>query len=85
MNNYPLDCIRLDGLSQTNSNARKRGIVIHPSMTLSFIPFELKGVSLPLTPESEGCFAVSFKTFNAIKKLREKTVSPIYLYANYEE
>ncbi|MGN1354480.1 MAG: murein L,D-transpeptidase catalytic domain-containing protein [Alloprevotella sp.] len=85
MTKYPLDCIRLDGLSPTNSNARVRGIVIHPSVTLSLTPFPLKGVSLPLTPESEGCFAVSLKTFNTIKKLREKTVSPIYLYANYEE
>lgn len=75
-----IPCIRLDGLSSTNSNARVRGIVIHPSIMVTLTPFGINGVSYPLSPESEGCFAVSWHTFNKIKRLKR----PAYLYAYYE-
>lgn len=76
-NGYP--CLILEGLSPTNSNAEARGILIHPSIMASLLPFELRGASFPLTNASQGCFAVSLHTFNTIKNLDE----PIYIYAKY--
>lgn len=72
---YP--CLRLDGLSPTNSNARVRGILVHPSIMVSLRPFELEGRCFPLTKSSEGCFSVSLYTFSKIKSLRR----PVYIYA----
>ncbi|EJX02035.1 hypothetical protein EVA_09861 [gut metagenome] len=76
-NGYP--CMTLQGLDPTNSNAQTRGILIHPSVLVSSLPFEIEGASFPLTNSSNGCFSVSFHTFRIIKKLQE----PIYLYAKY--
>lgn len=72
-------CLRLDGLSPTNSNARARGIVIHPSIMVTLTPFGIDGMNYPLTPESEGCFSVSWHTFLKIKHLKR----PIYLESYY--
>lgn len=79
MHVMPIKCFRLKGLSSTNSNAEKRGIVIHPSVTASLLPFELKGVSLPLTIESKGCFAVDIFTMYAIRRCFNK--GNVYIYA----
>lgn len=79
MHTIPVKCFRLKGLSATNSNAEKRGIVIHPSVTASLLPFEIKGVSLPLTIESKGCFAVDINTMYAIKQCFNK--GKVYVYA----
>lgn len=76
MNSFPINCFRLKGLSSTNSNAEKRGIVIHPTLSSS-LPF--KTHYLPLTDESHGCFGVSFETMRVIRKLYGKGI--IYLYA----
>ena len=79
-NGYP--CIRLDGLSNTNNNIRKRGICIHPSIMASLLPFEIKGMNFPLTKSSEGCISVSFHTFNKIEKLlKEYDNEKIYILA----
>ena len=72
---YP--CYRLDGLDSTNSNARKRGILIHPSIMASLLPYPKKGKNFPLTKSSEGCFSVSLHTFLKIKSLK----GPVYIYA----
>ena len=74
-----IPCFRMDGLSSTNSNARARGILIHPSISATLLPFELWGVPLPLTPESMGCFAVSIHTMWKIKQLYDE--GDMYLYA----
>ena len=74
-----IPCFRLDGLSNSNSNARRRGLLIHYSLTASLLPFELWGVSLPLTRESEGCFAVSAHTMYKIARLNLE--GKVYLYA----
>ncbi len=79
MHTIPIKCFRLKGLSPTNSNAERRGIVIHPSITASLLPFELKCVSLPLTAESKGCFAVDIFTMYAIKRCFNK--GNVYVYA----
>ena len=81
MHKAPIKYFRLKGLSATNSNAEKRGILIHPSITASMLPFEIKGVSLPLTVESKGCFAVDLHTMYAIKRCYDK--GTVYVYAYY--
>ena len=74
-----ISCFRLDGMSSTNSNARTRGLLIHPSVTASMLPFEIWGMSLPLTCESLGCFAVSAHTMKKIADYKKK--GSMYLYA----
>jgi len=82
-NGYP--CIKLRGLSKTNSNAEARHIYIHPSIMVSLLPFEIYGACFPLTHASEGCFAVSYQGFRLIKKLFEQDPN-IRLYAkNYTQ
>lgn len=76
-NGYP--CMTLQGLDSTNSNAQSRGILVHPSILVSLLPFEVEGACFPLTDASNGCFAVSFHTFKVIEKLQK----PIYIYAKY--
>ena len=79
MHNIPVDCFRLQGLESTNSNAYKRGIVIHPSLTATLMPFGIWKTYLPLTPESKGCFAVSIHTMKVIDKYFKQ--GNMYLYA----
>ena len=62
-----MEAIKLKGWSDTNSNAEKRGIYIHPSIMATLLPFNLPGMNFPLTKASQGCFAVSYHTYNAIK------------------
>lgn len=82
MNYRNRDCYRLEGLSESNSSAQKRGILIHPSTLVSSIPFEIKGVNLPLTNASQGCFAVSFYTMSKINEIYNG--KPILIYAYYK-
>ena len=72
-------CFRMVGLDSTNSNAIARGILIHPSLTRTLMPFEIWGLDLPLTGESRGCFAVSCNTMYEISKRFKK--NNMYLYA----
>lgn len=71
---YP--CLRLDGLDSTNSNARRRGILVHPSIRVTLLPFEVWGRCFRLTTSSQGCFSVSLHTYYKIKNLKR----PIYIY-----
>jgi len=71
---YP--CLRLDGLDSTNSNARRRGILIHPSVRVTLLPFEMWGRCFKLSDSSQGCFSVSLHTYYKIEKLKK----PIYIY-----
>lgn len=75
-NGYP--CIRLRGLESTNSNAAKRGIVIHPSKLASALIGQWP-VNAPLTNASLGCFAVSYSSFHKICELTKSKRA--YLYA----
>ena len=80
MHSWPnAPCYRLIGLDSTNSNAMTRGILIHPSLTRTLMPFEVWGLDLPLTWESQGCFAVSCNTMYEISKRFKK--NNMYLYA----
>jgi len=76
---YP--CLRLDGLDSTNSNARKRGILIHPSIRVTLLPFEVWGRCFRLTTSSQGCFSVSIHTYYKIAQLKR----PIYIYGTILE
>ncbi len=75
-NGYP--CIRLDGLEETNSNAKVRGIVIHPSLMV--MPFEIPLFEYPRTSSSEGCFSVNYFDFKQIVKIFNER-KEVYLYA----
>ena len=66
-----MEAIKLKGWSDTNSNAERRGIYIHPCIMATLLPFNLPGVNFPLTRASEGCFAVSYHTYNQIKYYME--------------
>lgn len=80
MHSWPgAPCFRMVGLDATNSNAMARGILIHPSLTRTLMPFEIWGLDLPLTWESQGCFAVSCNTMYEISKRFNK--NNMYLYA----
>lgn len=80
MHSWPnAPCFRTIGLDSTNSNAMARGILIHPSLTRTLMPFEVWGLDLPLTWESQGCFAVSCNTMYEISKRFNK--NNMYLYA----
>ena len=72
-NNVP--CIEVHGLDPTNSNAHRRGIVIHPGLLSS------KKTLTPCEPMSQGCFTVGQDTFDAIKSLTQKSSKPLLLYA----
>lgn len=81
MNNVKMPCIRLKGLSASNSNVARRGVVIHEA------PFFADGISIgipiPITQYfSQGCFGISTKTFNLLQDLMKQKKS-IYLYAVY--
>lgn len=81
LNNYNLPCIRIKGLSKTNSNAYKRGIVIHEA------PFVTSpstvGIKIPISPYiSQGCFSISSDTFDILCDLI-KEGKTIYLYSTY--
>ena len=80
MHSWPgAPCFRMVGLDSTNSNAIARGILIHPSLTRTLMPFEIWGLDLPLTWESQGCFAVSCNTMYEINKRFKR--NNMYLYA----
>lgn len=72
-NNVP--CIEVHGLDSSNSNAHRRGIVIHPGLLTS------KKTVTPCEPFSQGCFTVGDDTFESIKTLTQKSKKPILLYA----
>lgn len=68
-------CIEVHGLDPTNSNAHRRGIVIHPGLLTS------RKTVTPCEPMSQGCFTVGQDTFDAIKSLTQKSSKPLLLYA----
>ena len=72
-NNVP--CIEVHGLDSSNSNAHRRGIVIHPGLLTS------KKTITPCEPFSQGCFTVGDDTFETIKSLTQNSKKPILLYA----
>lgn len=79
MHNYGFDCIRIDGLSPSNSNAASRGIVIHgcPVIGESYTT----GIPIPVSKYiSQGCFGISSKTLDLLQEEMDRGAR-IYLYA----
>ena len=70
-----IPCLEVHGLDPTNSNAHKRGIVIHPGLLTS------RKTVTPCEPLSQGCFTVGQETFESIKSLTQHSSKPILLYA----
>lgn len=81
LNNIDMPCIRIRGLSSTNSNVANRGVVIHEA---PFFADDISiGIPIPVSPYiSQGCFGISTKTFNLLQDLVKANTS-IYLYAVY--
>lgn len=81
LNTINMPCIRLLGLSKTNSNIAQRGVVIHEA---PFFADDISiGIPIPVTKcISQGCFGISTKTFNLLQDLMKQKRS-IYLYAVY--
>lgn len=77
-NGFP--CLRIDGLSNTNSNARKRGVVIHELPIFTGSLFD--DMKIPLNEYiSSGCFAIAPEVFELLTDLR-KEGKTMYIYAN---
>ena len=70
------ECLILEGLEATNSNARKRQILIHSYKDVYYnpgtYPFNVFGKNL-----SHGCFVIDKRAFNKTKKISK----PILLWA----
>lgn len=79
---FKIPCYRLRGLSSTNSNAEKRGIVIHAGLTPTLVPFEVWKSYLPTTIESQGCFTVSLGTMLALNHYIKYNNAYLYAYKN---
>jgi len=79
-----LPCLILDGLDSSCSNARRRGILVHPSVMVSGFQYGIWPFYLPLGPASEGCFAISFNAYRKLERLYDKERKPIMIHA-YEE
>lgn len=71
-----LDCIELHGLDKTNSNAYKRGILIHTGMYSDIQTFPF-----PCVPISQGCFTITRRMFYHTTDLMRYSDKPILLYA----
>ena len=72
-----LPAFLLDGLSATNSNARKRQILIHPYYTVCDIP--TYPFHAPMNV-SQGCFVISPLKFQALKTFFQQG-KPVLLWA----
>lgn len=79
-----LPCLILDGLDSSCSNARIRGILVHPSVLVSVFQYGIWPFYIPLGPESEGCFAISNNAYRRLERLYDKEKKTIMIYA-YEE
>lgn len=68
----------LEGLSSTNSNARRRGILVHSSRTVSNWRY---GIKRKTEHTSEGCFTVDSRTLDKLMTLQRRGMK-IYIIAH---
>lgn len=80
-NGYP--SYVLEGLDPTNSNARMRQILIHPSKVVSAFGFGAYPFYLPLKKVSSGCFTISFFNFKKLRHIINRETKPVMLIAYY--
>ena len=75
---FGIPCYETHGLESSNSNAYKRGILIHPDYLLS------NSSPAPIFPfHSFGCFAIPDESFNIISKYIQNSNKPVLLWAYY--
>ena len=65
MQSYPIDAFELDGLDMTNSNARARAILIHPS----------------IGPRSLGCITLPFLSYKRLSKKLHSQCGSVIVWA----
>lgn len=82
MSSTGLPSFRLKGLDSSNSNAMKRGILIHSAKLISNYRLGIYPFYLPLDKRiSSGCFAVDIDMMDIVGDLVEKEKKPILLFA----
>ena len=82
MSSTGLPSFRLSGLDSSNSNALKRGILIHSAKLISYCRLGVFPFYLPLDKRiSSGCFAIDIDMMDIVGDLVDKEKKPILLYA----
>lgn len=82
MSSSGLPSFRLQGLDTSNSNAMKRGILIHSAKLVSYCRLGIYPFYLPLDRRiSSGCFAIDIDMMDVVGELVDKEKKPILLYA----
>lgn len=82
MSSSGLPSFRLKGLDSSNSNAMKRGILIHSAKIVSLSRLGIFPFYLPLDKRiSSGCFAVDIDMMDIVGDLVDKEKKPILLFA----
>ena len=82
MSSSGLPSFRLQGLDTSNSNAMKRGVLIHSAKLVSFCRLGIYPFYLPLDRRiSSGCFAIDIDMMDVVGDLVDKEKKPILLYA----
>jgi len=77
-----LPSLLLDGLEASNSNARSRGILVHPFWTVEVASILGTGIFSDRT--SWGCFTTSYRAFFALRSKIEAESKPVLLWAYCE-
>ena len=78
-NGYP--SYVLEGLDSSNSNARMRQVLIHPSKVVSAFGLGAYPFYLPLKRVSSGCFTISFLNFKRLRHIIDRETKPVMLIA----
>ena len=82
MSSTGLPSFRLKGLDSSNSNAMKRGNLIHSAKLVSYCRLGIYPFYLPLDKRiSSGCFAIDIDMMDIVGDLVDKEKKPILLYA----
>lgn len=75
----------LYGLDKSNSNARKRDILIHPYKGMDIFTAGVYPFHLPMHVNySWGCFVLSHYDFNRVRNIINSSSKPIMLWAYYQ-
>ena len=75
---YKFPCYEMHGLEKSNSNAYKRGILIHP------MPFMDNNWFIIPPCVSFGCFSIGIDAFDKISNYIDNSSKPILLWAYYD-
>ena len=69
MHTLPDNCFEIDGLDATNSNARRRLLLIHPYHVVD--DYDSGGMQglIPIGPVSRGCFTISHRAMAALEEI----------------